>query len=114
MSEIPINDLEPADQTRVLRVRVTMFAADRGGRHSVVDLESQYRPHVVVDGGDGALLGVQFLQEPGTQLTPEVPTECSVLLLYPLVNYSPLLPGASFTIVEGPRAVGEGVAAVVQ
>ncbi|TDE88179.1 hypothetical protein EXU48_23960 [Occultella glacieicola] len=96
---------------------MTMFAADRGGRRSVVDLgiNSPYRPHVVVDGGDGERLGVQFRMEPGIRLTPEVATKCSVLLLYPLVDYSPLLPGSRFTIVEGPRAVGEGdVITVVQ
>lgn len=67
-------------------------------------------PHLVAEGGNGEYLGVVFCAEAGMELTAETPAECRLGLLYhPRVDYSPLLPGRAFKIVEGPKPVGEGI-----
>lgn len=95
----------------VIRARVTIYSADRGGRRLPIHLTgSRYMPHLVVDGGNGEYLGVLFCAEVDMELTAEIPTDCDLGLLYhPQVDYSPLLAGRRFKIVEGPKPVGEGI-----
>lgn len=95
----------------VIRARVTIYSADRGGRRLPINLTgSRYMPHLVVEGGDGEYLGVVFYSEADMELTADVATDCRLGLLYlPHVDYSPLLPGRAFKIVEGPMPVGEGI-----
>jgi hypothetical protein len=80
----------------------------------------KYRPHVVVGPStqreaitEGRTLlekylGVAFVNAEG-MLNPGEEAEVTMLLMYhPDVSYSELVPGATFTLREGPRIVGFG------
>ena len=93
----------------VMRARVTMYSADRSGRRLPIDLtRSRYMPHLVAEGGDGEYLGVVFC---GGQTWNSQPRHRPIAsgTAVPRVDYAPLLPGGAFTIVEGPKPVGEGI-----
>lgn len=64
-----------------------------------------YRPHFVVKGSE-LYLGIQFDFLPEVPLGTLVDTEVSFLYT---VDYSELVTGAVFYIMEGPHKVGEGV-----
>ena len=63
-----------------------------------------YRPHVVV--GDSEYLGVQF--DLPSELRFDIEYVLNMYPLYKNVDYSPLVEGASFSIMEGGKKVGEG------
>jgi hypothetical protein len=87
----------------------------------VLTSSGQYRPHLVVQArtvrraqlGQGDVpeedyLGVEFVQGLGAiQFGAE--SRYTIRLLFPLVDYSALRSGATFTIREGHRVVGHGI-----
>jgi len=79
-----------------------------GGREQppVLTTPTLYRPHLVV--GEGEYLGVMFLSAPQSVQAQSSFTATLGLLYHPNVDYSPLVPGAEFTVREGPRVVGRG------
>jgi len=99
---------------------VVMLAPEDGGRQTLVD--EGYVPHVVVqdravrhatvdDRGQGneKYLGVRLILCDGLSAAG-VSSELKFELMYwPQVDYSKVVPGASFTIREGARIVGHGV-----
>jgi hypothetical protein len=113
--------MTPKSQPHI-RALVTFLAkADGGRREPPVDSPS-YRPHLVVGNPkqrsqpvapdstmDGqSYLGV-FLTGSGARLSFEVPHDLRLRLAYhPDVDYSALIPGATFTVREGPFIVGFG------
>lgn len=91
------------------KVTIRLFSTEEGGRKSPVDLNShQYRPHFRLL-EDDELLGVEFIQGSHAPVQPGE-SACAIvrLLYYPEVNYSKLIEGTEFNIVEGPRVVGHG------
>ena len=100
---------------------VTFLPTEEGGRAHPAHDSSNYMPHVVV--GDPSqrvalvdesgtstesYLGVRFTGD-GQQLTPGLEHEVQLQLLYVgRVDYSALVPAATFTIREGGRVVGFG------
>ncbi|MCL1992642.1 MAG: hypothetical protein FWG66_06825 [Spirochaetes bacterium] len=66
-----------------------------------------YRPHFVVQNSSGEYLGVQFVDLEEAPFGSRVPAKAA--LLFPGVDYSPLIENARFLIMEGANAVGEGI-----
>jgi hypothetical protein len=69
------------------------------------EVAGDYRPHLRV--GSGEYLGVRILVGPPLVQTG-TPTRVIAQLLYN-VDYSALVPGAVFDVLEGPAVVGSGV-----
>lgn len=106
-----------------MKVIVKFFAENNGGRVQLPeDLLSvgTYRPHFVVGNpdqikallnknniGNEDYLGVVFTSQKGA-LKEEKEIEALVTTLYPEVDYSGLVSGATFTIREGQKIVGNG------
>ena len=65
-----------------------------------------YRPHFVVAGTE-EYLGVQFLKSDLREFDQSGKAIVS-LCFFESIDYSSLKPGVAFSIMEGPRAVGEG------
>ena len=104
-------------------LEVTFIPPTEGGREmppSLVWSGGSYRPHIVV--GDPhqrqavmignviqeTYLGVVFLSGPDkVELGEPVVAEVA-LMYYPHPGYDSVVPGATFTIREGPRVVGYG------
>ena len=93
-------------------VHVRMVPAAESGRQTPVRLAGtvshSYKPHFRI-GRDGQYLGVAFLEGP-ERLAPGEESDATVLLLYTStgVDYSPLVPGVQFDVVEGPHIVARG------
>ena len=64
-----------------------------------------YMPHLVAEGGT-EYLGVRFVG--GPQPVFGEPAVFELVLMYPGVDYSPLVPGAAVTVREGGRVVARG------
>lgn len=78
-----------------------------GGRKSSVDLTTgSYRPHLITESSE--LLGVVFVQSTPAVAYPGDTTVASVTMMYPGVDYSTLVPGAAFNVVEGRQIVATG------
>ena len=106
-----------------LRVKVKFYSEENGGRNQLPeDLLSvgTYRPHFVVGDpeqkkaivnennvGQEVYLGVSFSSQEGA-LKPEHEINAVVSTIYPDVDYSALVTGATFTIREGQKVVGNG------
>jgi len=106
-----------------LKVKVKFFSETNGGRKLLPkDLLSvgTYRPHFVVGDPEQRkaiinknntnyenYLGVAFIYQQGT-LKAEKEIEAVVVTIYPEVDYSSLVIGATFTIQEGHHVVGKG------
>jgi hypothetical protein len=90
---------------------VTFVPTSESGRHTLPQLQpwgegGWYMPHAVVD-GETEYLGVRFVD--GPQPLFGVAGEYRLVLMYhPDVDYSALVPGASFTIREGEKVVATG------
>jgi hypothetical protein len=106
-----------------IQALVTFRAATEGGRRTPPHNSSEYRPHIVV--GDPAqklallgpdnrtvvedYLGVCFDGD-GSPLDFGRAHDLRLRLIYfPQVDYSALVPGATFTIREGGTIVGSGI-----
>lgn len=95
-------------------VRVTFLTRAQGGRAHPPAASWMYRPHFVVEpasptavpGSD--YLGVTFSGD-GRELALGVEHVVEAHLVYhPGVDYSALVPGAQFTVREGPHVVAHG------
>ena len=91
--------------TDYLKVRVAFLSTSSGGRSTEVFLQprdtARYMPHFRV-GAKGEYLGVVFLEgNPGT-VSPGQESDATVALMYgdAGVDYSPLVPGVEFEVVE--------------
>lgn len=100
--------------TPAIEAEVTLWKTEEGGRIAPLRLEPGspfYMPHLVV--GDpkspsGTLLGVAFRRAPLTMAPGDTATVRMDLMYHPQVDYRALVPGAAFTVREGPRIVGHG------
>jgi hypothetical protein len=106
-----------------IKAQITFLPASEGGRAELpTDLsDGKYRPHVVV--GDPnqrksllvnnvaqeAYLGVAFMNGSSDVVAGQsFPAELA-LMYWPNVSYDSLIPGATFTIREGPHVIGFGI-----
>jgi len=83
-------------------------AASVGGRIAPAHLTKTYRPHLRV--GSGEYLGIAFCGDgSGEPVRPGVCVNAEVKFVYaPDVDYTPLIVGSQFQILEGARIVGIG------
>src|SRR5262245_46506355 len=94
-------------------VEIELLPVEAGGRSLPLDLcngyPGQYRPHLRVVGGSGALLGVAIVDGPHEPVEPGSRIHATVKALYePAVSYEELRDGARFEILEGAHVVGHG------
>lgn len=90
-----------------LQIELCFKTTELGGRTGWVDLTScRYRPHLVVDSGE--YLGVCFVNSSPARARPGDAVIATVLLVYPGVDYSALVPGAEFKVIEGINTVAIG------
>ena len=101
-----------------LNVKVKFFSEKNGGRTLLPeDLLSigEYRPHFVAGDPDQKTtnktpenyLGIAFISQ-DEPLKEEKEIKATVSKIYPEVDYSTLITGATFTIREGAKIVGNG------
>jgi translation elongation factor EF-Tu-like GTPase len=90
-----------------IEVEIAFLSEAEGGRRRPPELTvpTTYRPHLSVR--DGQLLGVTFLRAP-VRPEPQTLFVATVGLVYPEVDYSSLVVGTEFTVVEGARVVARG------
>ncbi len=87
---------------------ILMLDAASGGRTApVAGCGCHYRPHVRV-GSEGQHLGVCFLDGPELIAPGTTAIVKMVLVYHPEVDYSALVAGAHFLILEGPHVVETG------
>ncbi len=90
-----------------LQVEVHFKSTASGGRQTPVRLTTgSYRPHFVVE--PGKLLGVVFVQASAPIVAPGETATATVALMYEGVDYSALVPGAVFDVIEGSQVVAAG------
>lgn len=99
--------------TSFAEVWIAMLPTSENGRTSPVYLggvdTAHYRPHLVVHGGAGEWLGVEFVDGPRDPLFPGSEAAATVRFMYePGVSYDTLTPGATFDVLEGPHKVARG------
>jgi translation elongation factor EF-Tu-like GTPase len=102
--------------TPAIEAEVTLLKTEEGGRSLPLRLEPGtpfYMPHLVI--GDpnrkspaGKLLGVAFRRAPLMLAPGDTAKVLMDLMYHPQVDYRELVPGASFTLREGPKIVGHG------
>jgi hypothetical protein len=92
--------------TEYVEVRITMLSEAEGGRKSPIyprgtTAGTHYMPHFRV-GEVGEYLGVAFVDGPEV-IAPGEAATVTVALIYAdrNVNYSPLVPGVAFSVLEG-------------
>lgn len=88
-----------------LRATLSLLPTAEGGRHSAVDLQGKYMPHLRVDSGQ--YLGVAIRSDVASTLEPGATGTVTVDLLYD-VDYEELKAGARFEVLEGSKRVGTG------
>jgi hypothetical protein len=94
-------------------VWIALLPTEQGGRASPICLAAvspgSYCPHLRVRGGNGELLGVEFIDGPDVPLPPGSGAYATVRFLYePRVSYEALGVRVEFEVVEGSRVVGLG------
>ncbi len=113
--------------TPKIHAEITFLREDEGGRKflPIMGIEAKYRPHLVIQertvrkvlvDSDRVIreeyLGVQFnneIKELGL-LADEWTRRYELSLMYhPRVDYSAVIPGATFTVREGGKIVGHGI-----
>jgi translation elongation factor EF-Tu-like GTPase len=89
-------------------VELHFRTTENGGRTEAVAMShGSYRPHFVVSKGE--YLGVLVTQYPEGPVHPGSKVKVTVAFVYePAVNYSALVEGAHFEVVEGARVVADG------
>lgn len=106
--------------TPAIEAEVTFLKTEEGGRSAPLRLEPGspfYMPHLVI--GDPArrdaagtkskeLLGVAFRRAPVAVAPGQTMKLLMDLMYHPQVDYRELVPGATFTVREGPRIVAYG------
>jgi hypothetical protein len=119
--------LSPIMQQRRITAEITFLASSEGGRETLpTDFSSgRYRPHVVV--GDPKqreavlinnveqekYLGAAFVGAPSNVVAGEPFVAELALMYWPNVSYDSLVPGATFTLREGPHIIGVGTVQTV-
>jgi len=99
--------------TEFLDVTIHWNPPEQGGRSQPVQLRADgptsYRPHLRAL-GSGEYLGVAFVDGDPHLVAPGARSTCTVALIYMNtgVDYSLLVPGAHFDVMEGHRVVGRG------
>ncbi|MDT5061911.1 MAG: hypothetical protein QOH63_2370 [Acidobacteriota bacterium] len=89
---------------------IQLLAPEHGGRTiPTTAIDCHYRPHIRLN-PNSAHLGVCLVDGPN-ELLPGSTANVTFLLLYPEVDYTSLLPGTNFQILEGNHIVGSGVIA---
>ena len=117
-----VMSLSPIMQQPRITAQITFLPPSEGGRETLpTDFSSgRYRPHVVV--GDPKqrkavlvnnvaqekYLGVAFVAAPSNVLAGEPVVVELALMYWPNVSYDSLIPGATFTLREGPHIIGFG------
>ena len=105
-----------------IKAKITFYPESESGRSTLPqDLSSgKYRPHLVVgdpnqlralvmDGGKTeTYLGVAFVGGPVEIIAGESFHAELALAYWPNIAYDALIPGATFTVREGPHVVGYG------
>ncbi len=116
--------------SEMIAARLTLLAEEDGGRKTPLSTSAYgnvYRPHIVIgdpgqresvvverDGYPNVLaeeyLGIAFSDGPKTDPLPQgVPLEIVLSLCYgPSAMYDTVVPGATFTLREGPKVIGFG------
>ena len=96
------------EDTPYAEVWVEFLPLEDGGRSNPVGLNDLgYRPHLRVGGGE--YLGVEFVDGPEHPIKPGESAFATVRFAYsPQVDYSALVQGAQFEVLEGGRTVGRG------
>ncbi|HTM56378.1 MAG TPA: hypothetical protein VL175_20270 [Pirellulales bacterium] len=95
-------------ESKRTEVWIELLPTDKGGRSSPIFIVG-YRPHFRVRDGNGEYLGVQFIDGPDGAVRPGQDTFATVRFAYePEVDYSALVVGAEFDIMEGGKVVGAG------
>ncbi len=123
VAELPTLDVITHMAGRVtIEAETTFLPKSEGGRDipDGIFCDCRYRPHLVVgdpsqrqalieDGNRLAeeYLGVVFSGGP-PHIEPGIPTKTTMILLYPSVDYSAVVPGATFTLREAARIIGYG------
>ena len=112
------------DQWPRVKLEINFLPPTQGGRTKppvLVSEQGTYRPHIVI--GDPTqrsaitigneiretYLGVVFVSGPSNVLFGETIEAEAVLMHYPLPAHDSVVPGATFTIREGPKVVGYGL-----
>jgi hypothetical protein len=103
---------------KIITAKLRFLSADEGGRPAppIFTSRTGYRPHLVItiaqkqgaEESQEALLGVMFLTVPEHVKAGEVVSATLGLLYWPEVDYSGLVPGTTFDILEGSKVVGHG------
>lgn len=105
-----------------IKAKITFYAGSEGGRNALpTNLTSgEYRPHLVVadpnqlravameSPAEETYLGVAFVGAPTEIVAGESFLAKLALLYWPNITYEALVPGATFSIREGPHSVGYG------
>jgi translation elongation factor EF-Tu-like GTPase len=94
-------------------VLIEFLPKEKGGRRTPIclgtDASGRYRPHFRVRDGDGAMLGVEFVDGPDDPVLPGGSAYATVRFVYePEVCYDALVVGAQFEVLEGSRVVAVG------
>lgn len=97
-----------------LDVKINFLAPERGGRSQTPKrmLESrQYRPHLITkpisECQDIDYMGVCFTEQ-SDDILPNNECMAKIALMYEGVDYSSLIKGTKFDIVEGNKIIGNG------
>ena len=114
--------LSPIMKHPRIEAQITFLPTSEGGRTKLpTDFsDGKYRPHVVV--GDPnqrkallvnnvaqeTCLGVAFVDGPSNVVVGESFLAELALMYWPNVSYDSLVPGATFTLREGPHIIGFG------
>ena len=88
-----------------IQAEVVMLDESEGGRKPP-KLFNGYRPHMVINPNE--LLGIIFTSVPDKVLSNQVVKVGLSPAYLGTVDYSAVIPGAKFQIVEGARVVGNG------
>ena len=117
-----VMSLSPIMTKPRITAQITFLPASEGGRETLpTDFSGgQYRPHVVVgdpnqrkavfvnDVAQENYLGVAFVGGPSNVVTGASVVMELALMYWPNVSYDLLVPGATFTLREGPHIIGFG------
>jgi hypothetical protein len=88
----------------IAELHVVLLDHGAGGCSIAVYMSTgTYRPYLRLR-ADGEYLGVAF--HSGTMISPRVEANVSATLLYPGGDYSSVVPGARFEIIEGSTIIG--------
>ncbi len=105
-----------------IKAKLTFLSESDGGRNAPpANLsDGEYRPHLVVSDPNQlravvldnlvreTYLGITFVGVPKEIIAGEPFLAELVLMYWPNIKYEALIPGATFTIREGPHVVGYG------